>query len=115
MDRIWLGLAAWVAGILVALLGWLDSSEAFNAKKFSASVIRSLIAGIIWAAAYNVPNDKPLTWSFIIAAVTSGPFFDVVVNRIGTIAGNSRFPLLGGKDIRAKAPPIIPPAAPSTP
>jgi len=92
MDKLWLALAAWGAGVLVALLGFLDSKEKFDLRKFFASVVRSLMAGVIWAAAYNV-GDKPLSWGIILSAVASGPFFDVVVNRVGSLLGNSRFPL----------------------
>ncbi len=90
-DKLWLALAAWGAGMLVAVLGWLDSGESFNPRSFTASSIRSLIAGIIWAAAY--PLDKPLSWEIIIGAIASGPFFDTVVNRVGSLLGNSKFPL----------------------
>jgi hypothetical protein len=89
MDRLWLLLMATGAGIIVALLGWLDSKEPFSPRKFAASCIRALIAGIIWGAAYS----GSLKWEAILAAIASGPFFDTVINRIATIAGNSSFPL----------------------
>lgn len=95
-DKLWLALAAWGAGMLVAVLGWLDSGESFNPRSFTASSIRSLIAGIIWAAAY--PLDKPLSWEIIIGAIASGPFFDTVVNRVGSLLGNSKFPLTKEKN-----------------
>ena len=91
MDKLWLALAAWGAGIAVAALGWLESKEKFDIRKFSASIIRSLIAGVIWAAAY--PLDKPLSWEVVLGAIASGPFFDTVLNKVGTLFGNSRFPL----------------------
>ena len=91
MDKLWLALAAWGAGVAVALLGWLESKEKFEFRKFLASVIRSLSAGVIWAAAY--PLDKPLSWEVVLGAIASGPFFDTVINKVGTLFGNSRFPL----------------------
>ena len=96
MDKLWLAVAAWGAGMLVAILGWLDSGESFNPRSFTASSIRSLIAGIIWAAAY--PLDKPLSWEVVIGAIASGPFFDTVVNRVGSLLGNSKFPLTAEKN-----------------
>jgi len=107
VDKLWLALAAWGAGIAVALLGYLDSKEKFDTRKFCASVIRSLIAGIIWAAAY--PLDEKLTWGIVIGAIASGPFFDTVINRVGTLLGNSKFPLPNEK------PNTLPPAPPAPP
>ncbi len=95
MDKLWLAVAAWGAGMLVAILGWLESKEPFHVRSFCASCIRSLIAGIIWAAAY--PLDKPLSWEIVIGAIASGPFFDTVVNRVGSLLGNSKFPLPDNK------------------
>lgn len=91
MDKVWLALAAWVAGILVALLGWAESKENFCVRKFLASVIRSLIAGIVWAVAYPLKGN--ITWEVLLSAIASGPFFDIVLNRVGSLFGNSRFPL----------------------
>jgi len=42
MDRIYIALAAFLGGILIALAGWWDSHEAFDKRKFGASIIRSL-------------------------------------------------------------------------
>jgi hypothetical protein len=106
MDKLWLALAAWGAGVLVALLGFLESKEKFEPRKFAASVVRSLIAGVIWGAAYNL--DKPLSWEVILGAIASGPFFDIVVNRAGTLLGNSSFPLPAEKP-NTPAPPEDPP------
>jgi len=111
MEKLWLALAAWVAGILVALLGYLDSKEKFDLRKFFASVIRSLIAGIIWAAAY--PLKEELSWPVVLGAIASGPFFDTVINRVGALFGNSKFPLPEEK--KSPIPPLTGGAAGSTP
>ncbi len=91
VDKIWLALCAWGAGIIVAFLGFLDSNEKFDARKFGASVIRALVAGIVWAFSY--PATGVLTFAAILGAVASGPFFDTVINKIGSLAGNPQFPL----------------------
>ncbi len=41
-----LAIAAFGGGILSAVMGFVDSSEPFNLRKFSKSVIVSLLAGI---------------------------------------------------------------------
>lgn len=107
MDKLWLALAAWGAGVLVALLGWLQCSDPFNLRKFMASVVRSLIAGIIWAVAYDM-NDKPLTFSTVLGAIASGPFFDVLINRVGGLVGHSKFPLPEEKPKSVTPPPVAP-------
>lgn len=106
MDKLWLAAAAWGAGMIVAVLGWLDSNEEFNPRSFCASSIRSLIAGIIWAAAY--PLDRPLSFDVIIGAIASGPFFDTVVNRVGSLLGNSKFPLPKEQNKSLHQPPTPP-------
>jgi hypothetical protein len=101
----------------VALLGWLDAHEPFNGRKFSASVIRSLFAGIVWAVAYDM-GDKPLNWGTIMGAIASGPFFDTVVNRIAGKLGNAQFPLSAekkGDPPAPSGPPAGTPTATATP
>ncbi len=89
--NIWLvALAAFGGGLVVALLGWFDSKESFNKKKFGASIIRSLIAGVIWAATYAVsdlPREKILLYAFL-----GGAGFDVLGNKIASQLGNGSFP-----------------------
>lgn len=91
MERIYLALAAMVGGIVVALLGFWDSKEPFDPRKFGASVLRSLIAGVIFAVGYNLAEQisvLDLLWAFL-----SGTGFDVGVNRIAGALGNGSFPL----------------------
>ncbi len=89
--NVWIvALAAFVGGLVVALLGWFDSKESFDKKKFGASIIRSLIAGIIWAATYSVsdlPQEKILLYAFL-----GGAGFDVLGNRVASSLGNGSFP-----------------------
>ena len=54
MNTLYIALAALLGGIVTALLGWLESGEPFNPRKFGGSVIRSLIAAAIFAAGYQV-------------------------------------------------------------
>lgn len=92
MDRLWLALFAWGGGLLVALLGWLDSKEFFDIRKFGASIIRALLPALVWAASYTL--NGPLSWPVILAAIGSGPTFDSVVSKIaGALNGNGSWPL----------------------
>jgi len=60
MSVIWIAAAAFIGGIIAALAGWLESEEEFNVKKFMRSVVRSLVAGVGIAVAYNYINDLSL-------------------------------------------------------
>jgi len=81
MTVIWIAVAAFLGGIAAGLLGWLDSKEPFNSRKFGASAIRALIAGIGFAAAYQYTSDL-LTPIDLAIAFLGGAGVDVVGHRI---------------------------------
>ena len=80
MNVILVGVSALVGGIVAAVLGWLDSGEVFEARKFSASIVRALIAGLGIAAAYSYANS--ITVLDIVICFLAGAGFDAGVNRI---------------------------------
>jgi hypothetical protein len=85
MEPLAIGLAAFAGGIVGSLLGWLDSQEAFNARKFILSVVHSLVAGIGYAYAYDYA--APLTLVSIFGAFLIGAGFDAGLNRLeGAVA-----------------------------
>ncbi len=53
MNLIYIALAAFVGGIFSSLLGFLDAKEAFDVRKFFASLLRALVAGIGFAVVYT--------------------------------------------------------------
>jgi len=80
MNIIWIGVAAFLGGIVSALLGWLDSEEDFNPRKFSVSIVRALIAGITFAIGYQYMNSlSPID---IGVAFLGGAGVDVIGHRI---------------------------------
>lgn len=83
MEVLWIGLLAFAGGVMAALLGWCESKQPFNAKKFGSSAIRALLAGFGIAIAYNFQNF--LTPLDLVAAFLSGAGVDAVGNRIGGI------------------------------
>ena len=91
MDRLYISLAAVIGGLTVALLGWMESSDPFNLRKFGGSAIRALIAGAIFAAGYEI-SDK-LGWLDLFYAFLAGAGVDVIGNRIAGKLGNGSFPL----------------------
>jgi hypothetical protein len=79
MDIFWIAGAAFGGGIIAALLGWFDSGGFFQPKKFGASVIRALIAGVVFAIGYTFTNG--LTPIDIAIAFLGGAGVDVLGNR----------------------------------
>ena len=75
-----IALLAFTGGIVSSLLGWLDSREAFVPRKFVASVVRALIAGILFTIGYSFANGISILDLF--AAFLGGAGIDVLGNRI---------------------------------
>ena len=73
-------LLACAGGVVSALLGWLNSGEAFVPRKFIASVIRALIAGVAFAVGYSFADGISILDLF--AAFLGGAGIDVLGNRI---------------------------------
>ena len=80
-----IGVAAFLGGVVTALLGWTESNLPFDVKKFMSSVIRALLAGVgIAVAFYYGETAGPLSY-FI--AFLAGAGVDVGGNRVaGAIA-----------------------------
>ena len=53
MEILFVAGAAFLGGIVSALLGWTESTEPFNPKKFGSSIIRSIVAAAGVAAAFD--------------------------------------------------------------
>ena len=77
---LYIALLACAGGIVSALLGWLDSGEAFIPRKFMASVVRALVAGVVFAIGYSFANGISILDLF--AAFLGGAGMDVLGNRI---------------------------------
>jgi len=91
MERFYLSLAALLGGLVSALLGWLESGEPFNARKFGGSVIRSLLAGVVFAVGYELADGINVLYLFY--AFLGGAGVDIIGNRISSRLGNGSFPL----------------------
>ena len=73
-----IALAAFAGGLLSASLGYLDSKEKFNRRKFGKSVIVSVMAGIAVALA---AQEAAPTVRNILIATGLGAGSDAMVNR----------------------------------
>jgi hypothetical protein len=92
MDRVYVALAALAGGLFSALMGWLESNEPFDARKFGGSAIRSLIAAVIFAAGYQLSHTT-VTVLDLFYAFLGGAGVDAIGNRIAGKFGNGSFPL----------------------
>ena len=95
MDRLYIALASLSGGLAAALLGWLESGEPFNPRKFGGSVIRALIAGSVFAVGYHLADG--LSILDLLYAFLGGAGVDVLGNRIASKFGNGGFPMPSGK------------------
>ena len=96
MDRLFVGLVALLGGLVAALVGWLDSKEPFDGRKFGGSVVRSMIAAAIFTVGYQLSdgvNALDLFYAFL-----GGAGVDVMGNRIAGSFGNGNFPLSKSKE-----------------
>ncbi len=91
MNILYIAVAALLGGIVTALLGWLESSDSFNPRKFGGSLIRSLIAAAIFAAGYQLSGSIGII--DLLYAFLGGAGVDVIGNRISGKLGNGSFPL----------------------
>lgn len=102
MEKLYIALAALLGGLVAALLGWLESSEPFNTRKFGGSVIRALIAAIVFAVGYHLSGSLVILDLFY--AFLGGAGVDVLGNRIAGKFGNGSFPLPSGMERDNKSP-----------
>jgi len=91
MERLYIALAAFVGGVVAALLGWLESGEAFDLRKFGGSVVRSLIAGVVLALGSGLAG--PVDMAALLYAFLGGAGVDVIGNRLAGNFGNGSFPI----------------------
>lgn len=65
--------------ICAAVLGWAESGEIFNPRKFAASIGRAIIAGLLSSLLFQGVTEITI-WLFVLALLT-GAGVDVVGHR----------------------------------
>ncbi len=80
MEILYVALAAFGGGIASGTMGWLESGSVFEGRKFTASIIRALVAGGAFAIGYTLVGG--VTIMDIIIAFVAGAGVDVLGNRI---------------------------------
>jgi len=75
-----------VAGALaVAVLGWIESGEDFDVRKFGASVGRAIIGGLLAALIFE-GTTEPTIWTYVTAFLI-GAGVDVAGHRLSGAIG----------------------------
>ena len=80
MNILYLGLAAFGGAILSALMGWADSKEPFDTRKFLKSIMAGILTGAGVAMSFTV-SENPLGIRDYIFAFIAGSGIDVLSNR----------------------------------
>ncbi len=92
MDRIYVAMAALVCGLVAAFLGWLDSGEPFDTRKYGGSAIRALFAALVFAVGYELSHTTIAVLD-VFYAFLGGAGVDAMGNRVAGKLGNGSFPL----------------------
>jgi hypothetical protein len=92
MDKLWVAIAAFCGGLVSAGLGWLESHESFEPRKFGSSAIRSLLAAVIFTVGYTFSGGIGIL--DLLYAFLGGAGVDVLANRISGKLGNGSFPII---------------------
>lgn len=91
MEKLYIALPALAGGLVAAWLGWMESKEPFDIRKFGGSALRSLMAAIIFAAGYAFSGSIGILDLFYV--FVGGAGLDVIGNRLAGSFGWSNFPL----------------------
>ncbi|APV45051.1 hypothetical protein Dform_01732 [Dehalogenimonas formicexedens] len=91
MERLYIALAALFGGIVAAVLGWLESGESFDLRKFGGSIVRSTLAGVVISLGSSLAG--PVDIAALFYAFLGGAGVDVIGNRLAGNFGNGSFPI----------------------
>ena len=81
METIYVSLAAFGGALGSSLLGYLNSKEGFDSRKFTASFMRAILAGGTFAVTYSTVMGAP-TIGDMIVAFGAGAGVDVLGHRL---------------------------------
>jgi hypothetical protein len=74
---------------LNAVLGWVDSGEKFNGRKFGASVLRGVITalGVVVAFPAAFPSTAPIGLLQYVLALLAGAGVDTLGHTVSSVTG----------------------------
>ena len=74
-----IALVSVLGAVVSATLGWLESGEDFDTRKYAASVLRAVIAGLVFAYGFST-FEEATPWLYL-AAFLGGAGVDVLGHR----------------------------------
>lgn len=83
MSPVYIALAAFVGALLSGTLGWLESKEPFDPRKFTATVLRAILAGVVFAVGYTIRDS--LTVYDLFYGLLGGAGVDVLGHRLAGV------------------------------
>lgn len=83
-------IAAFLGGIIAALLGWIGTTEPFIARKFLTSVIKAFVGAVVITVAFDFAQTASLI--LLLAAFLSGAGIDAGAKRVTDAIRNNPAP-----------------------
>jgi len=83
MNVLFIGLSAFLGGLIASVLGYLKSGEYFELRKFLISVITAFLSAVVFVTGYNYLSE--VTPVALCSAFLAGAGVDVLRNRIDEI------------------------------
>lgn len=77
-----------LGAIISATLGWLESSEPFDARKYLSSIIRGILSGLVVFIGYQYVNLDTITPFDYVLALLMGAGVDVIGHRTAKKLGS---------------------------
>jgi len=80
MDLVILAGAAFLGTVIVAVLGYLEAKEPWDTRKFLGSIVRGIVAALIIAITFKIPDKIGMREIFV--AILAGAGVDVAGKRV---------------------------------
>jgi len=77
-----------LGALIAAVLGWLESGDAFNPRKFSSSILRAIFAGFVAALIFEGQTEA--TIFTYLSAFLIGAGIDVTGHRLAGTLNQAR-------------------------
>jgi hypothetical protein len=86
LEILLLALAAIFGALGSGAIGWLDSGEVFDWRKYTSTMLRAIFAGLLFAFTNFALRETIIPWDYL-AAILGGAGIDVFGNRLaGAVA-----------------------------